>query len=137
VGCFNIYLTINLSNLANSKTITYHKMQAIKDLHETAMEFVDFATRAKSRGDLSSYNHFIEQAFLLEKEATIKMYYHPKCKTKTWRYILLRSAGWLAFQAGKKEDAAYLVQLGLNAQPPNHVKEGFYELRNELQTSKK
>lgn len=47
-------------------------MNLIKVLHETAMEYVDFADRAKRNGDAATYNDLIKKAYLLEKEAALK-----------------------------------------------------------------
>lgn len=107
-------------------------MNLIKVLHETAMEFVDFADRAKNKGDLSTYSTLIKKAYVLEKEAALKMFYQYEKEAILWRFILLRSAGWLALQAGKETEAAYFAELGLNNQPPNNLKQQFNELLTQL-----
>ncbi len=110
-------------------------MNLIKVLHETAMEYVDFADRAKKTGDVSTYSSLIKKAYLLEKEAAIKMFYQSDTKQNLWRFLLLKSAGWLALQAGNQEEAAYFVELGLNNQPPDEVKQQFLELLTEVTTT--
>ena len=110
-------------------------MNLIKVLHETAMEFVDFADRAKNKGDMSTYTNLINKAYLLEKEAALKLFYSGNEKNKFWKFILLRSAGWLALQAGNQEQAAYFATLGLNNQPPEDLKGQFEELLTQLKTT--
>jgi len=109
-------------------------MKVIEVLHETAMEYVDFADRAKHRGGNTTYQSLIEKAYLLEKEAALKMLY--KAHNTSWRFLLLKSAGWLALQAGKAKEAAYLANLGLKNQPPANMQPYFQESLSELQTPK-
>jgi len=110
-------------------------MNLIKVLHETAMEFVDFADRAKNKGDMSTYTDLINKAYLLEKEAALKMFYSGNEKNRFWKFILLRSAGWLALQAGNQEQAAYFAKLGLNNQPPEDLKLQFENLLTQLKAT--
>jgi len=112
-------------------------MNLIKVLHETAMEFVDFADRAKNKGDMSTYTNLISKAYLLEKEAALKMFYSGNEKSNFWKFILLRSAGWLALQAGNQEQAAYFANLGLNNQPPEDLRPQFEELLTQLKATNK
>jgi len=106
-------------------------MKVIQVLHETAMEYVDFADRAKHRGDTTTYQALLEKAYLLEKEAALKMLYQGH--TTSWRFLLLKSAGWLALQVGKVKEAAYLANLGLKNQPPANMQAYFQELLKALQ----
>ena len=108
-------------------------MKVIQVLHETAMEYVDFADRAKRRGDTTAYQSLIEKAYLLEKEAALKMLYRDH--TTSWQFLLLKSAGWLALQAGKTKEAVYLANLGLKNQPPANIQPYFQELLKALQTA--
>lgn len=109
-------------------------MKVIQVLHETAMEYVDFADRAKRRGQDTTYQTLIEKAYLLEKEAALKMLY--QAPTTSWRFLLLKSAGWLALQAGKEVEATYLANLGLKNQPPANMQSYFQELLEALQAPK-
>jgi len=109
-------------------------MKVIQVLHETAMEYVDFADRAKRRGDTTTYQSLIEKAYLLEKEAALKMLY--QAHNTSWQFLLLKSAGWLALQAGKAKEAVYLANLGLKNKPPTIIQPYFQELLQALQTSK-
>lgn len=110
-------------------------MNLIKVLHETAMEYVDFADRAKHKGDINTYETLIKKAYVLEKEAALKMYYQAEGNSTKWRYILLKSAGWLAFQAGKQDEAIYFAELGLNNQPSKGVALQFQDLLNKVNTN--
>ena len=82
-------------------------MNSVKIIHEAAMEFYDFAKRAKIRGDQTAWKENMEKAYILEKEAALTM---PEQQNNfMWRYILLRSAGWLAFQCGQLFPAHQMV----------------------------
>ncbi len=55
-----------------------------------------------------------------------------------WRYILLRSAAWLAFQADFFKEATKLAELGLNGNPPaiekNKLSKLLMDSRKQTQT---
>lgn len=110
-------------------------MDSVKIIHEAAMEYYDLAKRAKSKGDKIAWQEHIEKAYVLEKEAALTM--PEQAHNYMWRYILLRSAAWLAFQSGFYKEAARLIELGLNGHPPSIEKNKLLALAQKLpQTSK-
>lgn len=60
------------------------------------------------------------------------MYYQSEKTKNSWQHILLRSAGWLALQAGKTQEAVYFAELGLENQPPQRYVQQFQHLLNEI-----
>ncbi|MBK8565831.1 MAG: hypothetical protein IPN76_21435 [Saprospiraceae bacterium] len=112
-------------------------MSSVKILHEAAMEYYDLAKLAKIKGDLPASSEHLEKAFVLEKEAALTMPETPS--NFMWRYILLRSAGWLAYQCGHFEEAKKLAEAGLNGITPAHERSQLEELAaaaaNELKKS--
>ncbi len=105
-------------------------MDSVKIIHEAAMEFYGLAKRAKAKGDHSVWKEYMEKAYILEKEAALTM---PEQQNNfMWRYILLRSAGWLAFQSGFYQEAANLAELGLNGNPPAIEKGKLEDLLNSI-----
>ncbi|MCO6493554.1 MAG: hypothetical protein J5I98_34355 [Phaeodactylibacter sp.] len=106
-------------------------MDSVKIIHEAAMEFYDLARRAKAKGDHGAWKEYMEKAYILEKEAALTM---PEQQNNfMWRYILLRSAGWLAFQCGFYQEAANLAELGLNGNPPAIEKSKLENLLKSIQ----
>ncbi len=95
------------------------------------MDFYDFAKRAKIKGDHQAWKEHMEKAYILEKEAALTM--PEEQQNFMWRYILLRSAGWLAFQCGLYQEASNLVELGLNGNPPTVEKHKLEDLLNDIQ----
>ncbi|MCB9264995.1 MAG: hypothetical protein H6558_08220 [Lewinellaceae bacterium] len=105
-------------------------MDSVKIIHEAAMEFYDLSKRAKAKGDHAVWKEYMERAYILEKEAALTM---PEQQNNfMWRYILLRSAGWLAFQCGFYQEAANLAELGLNGNPPAIEKGKLEDLLNSI-----
>lgn len=98
----------------------------IKILHDTAMDFYDFARIAKAKGKEQEYRKNLEKAYIFEKEAALKM---PEEEHNfMWRYIFLRSAGNLAFEYGAIREAKELAELGLADNPPAYEKSQLEEL---------
>jgi len=110
-------------------------MDSVKIIHEAAMEYYDLARRAKSKGDTETWKEYITKAFVLEKEAALTMPEHPN--NYMWRYILLRSAAWLAYQSGAYKEAISLAQLGLTGKPPTIEKNKLTELLVKIQQKTK
>ena len=105
-------------------------MNSVKIIHEAAMDYYDWAKLAKRKGDDSAWKEYLEKAYILEKEAALTM--PEQQHNYMWRYILLRSAGWLAYQAGLYKDAYTLVKLGLMGNPPAIEKSKLKELADKL-----
>jgi hypothetical protein len=95
-------------------------------IHEAAMEYYDMANIAKNKGKLNVYQEHLQKAYVLEKEAALTMPEQPH--NFMWRYILLRSAGWLAFHCGNFEEANNLAQVGLAGNPPEQERSEFEKL---------
>lgn len=78
-------------------------MSIIKILHDTAMEFYDQAKLSKIKGQQTEHDVLLKKAFLLEREAALKM---PMEEANNyWQYMLIRSASSLAFQCKEYEQA--------------------------------
>lgn len=105
-------------------------MNSVKIIHEAAMEYYDWAKLAKRKGDQIAWRENIEKAYVLEKEAALTM--PEQQHNYMWRYILLRSAGWLAYQAGFYKEATALVNVGLRGNPPAIEKHKLQELGQKL-----
>lgn len=105
-------------------------MDSVKIIHEAAMEYYDLARRAKSKGDTETWKDYITKAYVLEKEAALTMPEQPK--NYMWRYILLRSAAWLAYQSGAYKEAVSLAQLGLAGKPPSIEKNKLTQLLTKI-----
>lgn len=101
-------------------------MSSVKIIHEAAMEYYDLAKQAKMKGDHVTYREQLEKAYVLEKEAALTMPEQPQ--NFMWRYILLRSAGWLAYHCGFFGEAKKLAEAGLAGNTPEHEKVQLEEL---------
>jgi hypothetical protein len=91
-------------------------MNTIHVLHNAAMEFYDLAKIAKAKGKSKVYEDYLQKAYVLDKEAALKMQSEPD--ESNWKYIFARSAGWLAFHCGNYEEARIFAELGLSGNPP-------------------
>ena len=80
-------------------------------IHKVAMELSDLAKIAKIRGHNDVYEEHLKRAFYLEKEAALIL--QSDNDENYWKYIFLKSAGWLAWQLGRYEEALELAELGL------------------------
>ena len=110
-------------------------MDSVKIIHEAAMEYYDLARRAKSKGDSLAWEDYILKAFVLEKEAALTMPEQPN--NYMWRYILLRSAAWLAYQSSAYKEATSLAHLGLSGNPPSIEKNKLTQLLVKIQQKTK
>lgn len=105
-------------------------MSIIKILHDTAMDFYDQAKFSKIKGEQQEHDALLKKAFLLEREAALKM---PMQEADNyWQYMLIRSAGSLAFQCKEYEQALQLVYWGLAGEPPAYEKSHLENLLQEL-----
>jgi translation initiation factor IF-1 len=102
-------------------------MSSVKIIHEAAMEYYDQAKRAKIKGDSTAWRENLEKAYILEKEAALTMPEQPQ--NYMWRYILLRSAGWLGYQCGYFEEAKKLAEAGLSGKAPTEEKAQLTQLK--------
>jgi len=89
-------------------------VEAIRQIHNTAMELSDLAKIKKARdGDIAYYENYMKAAFELELYAAMKVEINTKPNDQLWRATLLRSAGWLAYKCGYYEQALSLAEIGL------------------------
>ena len=96
-------------------------MNIVKLLHDTALDYYDKAKLSKIKGDQKAYYDGVKKAFLLEKEAALKMPIEEA--NNYWQYMLIRSAAWLAFHCKEYEQALQLANWGLTAgEPPAYEK---------------
>lgn len=100
-------------------------------MHEFAMELADLADIAKIRGKQDLYKKNLEQAYVLEREAAMRLRDAPN--DFEWKYLYLKSAGWLAYQLGKYHEALVLVDLGLKSNPTGIALHQLQELQQTLQ----
>lgn len=105
-------------------------MNTAKILHDASIDMVIEANKAKAKGDNKLYNELLFKAFTLEKEAALKVQFDVN--DEFWRFVLIRSAAWLAFNCGKYEEAIALISLGRSGKPPHSVLNEFVELEKVL-----
>lgn len=111
----------------------------VRELHEQAM---DLAVRAfvgnfyrsdpdhehyKTPGQVIELNR---QACTLETQAADMV----EVGAEPTRGILYRSAAWLAFHAGDRQEARRLVEKGLEGNPPGFVKEELQDVLVAVET---
>jgi len=85
-----------------------------RQYHQVAMDLYDFGKIYKAKGQPKYYQGNLELAFLLDKEAAIRV--QSETTEVLWKAVYPRSAGWLALQCGKYVEAKELAKLGLNHQ---------------------
>lgn len=101
-----------------------------KVLHDKAMEFVDEARLAKMEGSEAAARRFLEEAFVLEKEAALST---PAYEGSAFaRFLYLRSAAYLAFELGYLFEALHLSTLGLSEDAPVFVRKQLEALQEKL-----
>lgn len=106
-------------------------MSIVKILHESAMQYMDIADKSKITNDLDNYKEYLNKAFVLEKEAALKV---PLEKENSyWQYMLIRSAGWLAYECGRYEEAYNLTSWGLAGTPSSYEKKSLEKLYYKLE----
>lgn len=109
-------------------------MKNIKDLHKKAMEFADSAEVGKLKGmSPQAIKENFYQAYLLEKEAALKM--STNQNNPIPRSYLLRSAAALAYRAAAFLEAEKMIALGLSENPPLEVIQQLEELTNLIKKS--
>lgn len=80
-------------------------------LHESAMEASDLADIARIKKKPDEQIRHLKRAYTLEREAALKLQIEPD--ENFWKYIFLKSAGWMAYELGLYEEAIQLTELGL------------------------
>ncbi|HFA47535.1 MAG TPA: hypothetical protein ENJ95_00800 [Bacteroidetes bacterium] len=80
-------------------------------IHLVAMELADLADIARSRKQDDLHLQNLEQAYILEKEAALRLQSEPD--ENEWKFLFLKSAGWLAYQLGRYGEALELAEIGL------------------------
>lgn len=109
----------------------------IDELHSKAMEFADDAFIARRKGLIEQAKQLSYEAFQYERDAALLL---EKTDIEPSRSVLFRSAGWLAFNSEKYEQAEEMVNYGLKGNPPCEIKaeldELYYEI-NEILAVKK
>lgn len=101
-----------------------------KVLHDKAMEFVDESKLARMEGNESAAKSFLKKAFFLEKEAALSTPSNEK--TSFAKYLYLRSAAYLAYDAGYLLNALQFTLLGLSGNPPAYVAQQLEALKKKL-----
>ncbi len=102
--------------------------QDMQRRHHEAMEVVDKALIAKSKGNMRLHLKLIEEAFQLENAAAALVAQHLELEPT--RSILHRSAANLALQCEKFRAAEKLIATGLSGSPPDEIAD---ELRDLLE----
>jgi len=79
--------------------------------HQVAMDLYDFGKIYKAKGQPQYFKGNLELAFLLDKEAAHRV--QQEEVDVLWKAVYPRSAGWLALDRGKYDEAKQLAELGL------------------------
>jgi hypothetical protein len=103
-------------------------MQEVTELHREAMALFERALICKSSGDFSGYKRYINEAFIIEKNAAIKI---EKEALEPTRSILLRSAASIALQCDLPREAEILISKALSGDPPSEIAEELRDLLEE------
>ena len=99
-------------------------------LHSKAMAIADDAFIARRRGNNEQAKQLSSEAFIYERDAALLL--REQFEIEPTRSVLFRSAGWLAFNAEKYEQAQEMIDYGLQGQPPFEVKAELDELLHEI-----
>lgn len=78
-----------------------------QEANKQAMDCADDGDRARRAGDLDGARAHYTRALALEREVALAE------RTQPWRGISLRSAAWLAVNAGELDEALRMARLGL------------------------
>jgi len=108
-------------------------VEAIRQIHNMAMELADLAKIKKARdGDVTFYDNYMKAAFELELYAATKVPINEQSNNQLWRAILLRSAGWLAYKCGYYEQALNLANQGLEIPTDEYALSKLRNLKEEV-----
>lgn len=97
-------------------------MATIRELHDQAMELAQHAFLAKWEEEHDRATALFAQAFPLERQAAEMSTKEPT------RSVLHRSAGWLALNAGLRDEARAMALAGLAGEPPSDIARELNEL---------
>ena len=103
-------------------------MSIASDLHDKAMECVDFATFAKRRGDEEEARRLYEEAYANEVAGIEALEEHERVEPNY--SVLHRSAAWLALNCDRPRDAEKIAAKALAQDPHPEIAE---ELRDVLE----
>lgn len=103
-------------------------MTVASDLHDKAMEYVDFAMFAKRRGDEEEARRLYEEAYANEVAGIEALEEHER--VEPWRSVLHRSAAWIAINCDRPRDAEKIAAKALAEEPHPEIAE---ELRDVLE----
>ena len=107
-------------------------MSLVKILHDSAMEYMDIAEQSKITKDIKTYQEYLRKAYFLEKEAALRVPLEKE--TSYWQSMLIRSAGWLAYECGLYLEAYNLSNWGLAGTPTAYEKESLENLHRTVRT---
>ena len=87
-------------------------------LHNEAIDWADKAVIARHKGLHREAAFCFRQAAQFEKQAAMKL---EKSDVQPTRAVLFRSAAWLALDAGRVYQAATMIALGRERNPPSAI----------------
>jgi transcriptional regulator with XRE-family HTH domain len=90
----------------------------------------DEALCARAEGDVTKYKEHLRKAFEFERTAA-EFAANTACAEPT-RSVLLRSAATLAFDCGEVAEAERLVNIGLDGEPPEDIKDDLLNIRKQI-----
>lgn len=99
-------------------------------IHEVAMELADLADIARLKGNKVEQVEHLKLAYLFEKEAALKLQSEPD--DNEWKFLFLKSAGWLACQLGWYREALELAELGLKGKTTGVAQHHLEELKAHI-----
>ncbi|HFA51584.1 MAG TPA: hypothetical protein ENJ95_21425 [Bacteroidetes bacterium] len=109
-------------------------MTVPRTLHETAMEYADWATISKAKGKPENAARFYRIAFECEKEAADKMPLNGEDHPLP-RFIMLRSTAALAYKADLYDEARQIISSTLNENPPTFIINELNDIANLIKAA--
>lgn len=104
-------------------------MRPAKELHDQAMDLVEYAILERVRGNSESTLELYAKALELELNAISELEKSGQIEEPTWS-VLHRGAGWMAFNSGQYRRAEKLACKALAGEPHPEIAE---ELRDLLE----
>ena len=105
-------------------------MNAITDLHRTAMALVDQGFAAQRLGNTARAQALLHQALDLETQAAHQL--ATDFAAEPSRSVLYRSAATLAIDCQELHQAEQLIHMGLAGHPPTAIADELRELLNRV-----
>lgn len=99
-------------------------------IHEVAMELADLADISLLRGRKEEHLQNLKLAYVLERDAALRLQTEPD--ENEWKFLFLKSAGWLAYQLGLYLEALELAELGLKGQTTSVAQYRLEELKAKV-----